>query len=80
MNNHMINIRWKHQVAASRLTALDPMAVLERGYSITRKMPQRTIIKKARQVRIDDQVEITLASGSLRGRIEGKMDDGPQKL
>jgi exodeoxyribonuclease VII large subunit len=68
--------KWESQVAESRLMALNPMAVLERGYSITRTWPQRTIIKNARQIQINDPVEITLASGTLFGRIEGKDDDG----
>ncbi len=72
--------RWRTQVVVSRLTALNPMAVLERGYSITRTWPQRTIIKNTRQIQIDDSVEITLASGTLLGRIEGKDEDGNQKL
>ncbi len=73
----MINQKkWESQVAESRLMALNPMAVLERGYSITRTWPQRTIIKNARQIQINDPVEITLASGTLFGRIEGKDDDG----
>ncbi len=75
-----VQYKWQTQVAVSRLRALNPMAVLERGYSITRTRPQRTIIKNTRQIQIDDSVEITLASGTLWGRIEGKDDDGVQKL
>ncbi len=78
--NYLEYHKWRYQVMASRLAALNPMAVLERGYSITRKLPQRSIIKSTRQIRINDPVEITLASGTLLGRIEGKDDDGFQKL
>ena len=74
------NNRWKSQILESRLAALNPLAVLERGYSITRKLPQRSIIRNTRQIDIDDRVEITLASGTLTGRIEGKDGDGAQKL
>ncbi len=70
------NNKWKNEVLVSRLKALNPMAVLDRGYSITRKLPQRSIIMDTRQVDINDQVEITLASGTLTGRIEGKDGDG----
>ena len=70
------NKRWQNEVLVSRLRALNPMAVLDRGYSITRKLPQRSIIMDTRQVDINDQVEITLASGTLTGRIEGKDSDG----
>lgn len=76
INNTIKNKRWVSGDMVSRLQALDPLAVLERGYSITRLLPQRSIIKSSNQAAINDTVEITLASGSLQCRIQGKEDDG----
>ena len=74
------NKKWTYQDAVSRLRALSPLAVLKRGYSITRSWPQKTIIKNARRVQLQQSVEITLASGSLRCRVEGKESDGKKNL
>lgn len=74
--NQLNNKKWMLKDIAARLKALNPLAVLERGYSITRLLPQRSIIKNSRQVGLNDRVEIALASGNLQCRIEGKEDDG----
>lgn len=65
---------------ASSLEALSPNAVLKRGYSITRALPQRSIVNDARLVNLNDAVEITLASGRLQCRIEGKETDGKKNF
>ncbi|MBL0715566.1 MAG: exodeoxyribonuclease VII large subunit [Desulfosarcina sp.] len=80
IDNIIRSKKWVRQDMASRLSALNPLAVLSRGYSITRLLPQRTIIKNSRWVNVNQPVEITLASGSLLCRIEGKEDDGEKNL
>ncbi|HSO19023.1 MAG TPA: exodeoxyribonuclease VII large subunit [Desulfosarcina sp.] len=47
------------------LDALNPMAILQRGYSITRALPNRTIVHSARQVDIDQRLEVLLRQGRL---------------
>ena len=54
---------------AARLTALNPLAVLERGYSITRTLPERTVIRQASDVGPGDPVEILLARGTLEAGV-----------
>ena len=80
IKNNVKNKKWMHQDAVSRLNALSPLAVLKRGYSITRSWPQKTIIKQAGHVKLQQSLEITLASGSLRCRVEGKKSDGEKNL
>lgn len=55
-----------------RLSALSPLAVLDRGYSITHKLPEEQIVKDAASLNIGDQVRITFAAGKSLCRVEGK--------
>ena len=57
---------------SSRLTALSPLAVLDRGYSITHKVPDGAIVKTAEGLVVGDLVRITLAQGKATCRVEGK--------
>jgi exodeoxyribonuclease VII large subunit len=57
---------------SSRLGALSPLAVLDRGYSITHKMPDEVIVKSADGLDVGDLVRITLARGKANCRVEGK--------
>ncbi len=54
---------WKEVVG--RLDSLSPMAVLSRGYSITKVLPTGAILRDAGSVTPGDAVEIILASGEL---------------
>jgi exodeoxyribonuclease VII large subunit len=55
-----------------RLNALSPLAVLDRGYSITHKLPDGHIVKDAAALEIGDLVRITLALGKAVCRVQGK--------
>jgi exonuclease VII large subunit len=46
--------------------------VLDRGYSITHKMPDEVIVKSADSLDVGDMVRITLAQGKADCRVEGK--------
>jgi exodeoxyribonuclease VII large subunit len=64
----------KDQLAevAGRLGALSPLAVLDRGYSITHKLPEETIVKNAEALEIGDRVRVTFAQGKSLCRVESK--------
>lgn len=57
---------------SGRLSALSPLAVLDRGYSITHKLPEGSIVKTSASLQIGDLVRITLAQGNSTCRVEGK--------
>ena len=63
-----------------RLKTLSPTDVLQRGYSITREIPSRHIVKTSQSVKIQQQVEIQLASGALLCRVEGKHLHGEENV
>ena len=66
--------QFKERVAheSRRLDALSPLAVLDRGYSITHKTPDETIVKNAGALAVGDLVRITFAQGKASCRVEGK--------
>jgi exodeoxyribonuclease VII large subunit len=63
-----------------RLKAINPEAILARGYSITRTIPERIIVKKTTSVAIDDKLEIMVCNGSILCRVEGKIDNGETNI
>ncbi len=59
-----------------RLYALSPKSVLDRGYSITRKIPELNIIRDSKMVAIGQNVEVTLARGTIECSVKGKKSNG----
>lgn len=57
---------------SAMLDAFNPMAILQRGYSITRSLPDRTIVRDASAVKTDQQLEVVLASGKLQVTVNEK--------
>jgi exodeoxyribonuclease VII large subunit len=58
---------WRHslQQGAGALHALSPLAILARGYSITRRWPEMRVLRKAIEVTPGDTVHVRLSSGEL---------------
>lgn len=48
-----------------KLDSLSPLSVLQRGYSITRKIPSLQVLRNAADVREGDKVEVRLHRGAL---------------
>lgn len=53
----------------TRLESLSPFKVLERGYSVTSRLPQGEALTDARNVKQGDEVETRLKKGSFRSRV-----------
>ena len=64
--------RFKDRLArpSERLGSLSPLAVLERGYSIVYRMPDRLVVKDSSSVKTGDLLRIAFARGSSLSRVE----------
>lgn len=57
--------RQKVAAISGKLDSLSPLSILQRGYSITRKLPSLQIVREAARVEEGDKVEVRLYRGSL---------------
>jgi exodeoxyribonuclease VII large subunit len=57
------------------LDHLNPLGILSRGYSITRKLPSGIILKDSAEVELGDLLSTRLHNGDVLSRVEG-MDTG----
>jgi exodeoxyribonuclease VII large subunit len=62
--------RSRLETAAGRLTALDPEAVLKRGYSITTRRRDGRIVTRAGELEPAEVVRIRFSEGAVLGRVE----------
>ena len=68
---HGIEIQKKRlEGMLGKLDSLSPLAILKRGYSITRKTPSLQIVRSASQVREGERVEVKLHEGTLLCGVE----------
>ena len=56
--------------AVSNLNTLSPLATLERGYSITTKLPEGVILHSSKDIAAGDRIETKLAHGKLICQVE----------
>jgi exodeoxyribonuclease VII large subunit len=59
-----------HLELDSKLQALNPKAVLKRGYSISRFVSDKKVITNSSDVNVKDQIEVILSKGRLITRVE----------
>jgi exodeoxyribonuclease VII large subunit len=70
MARGLLSRRSAVSVLEGKLGGLDPHAVLKRGYSITRRLPDGRVVRQVSDVRAGGLVQVTLASGELGCRVE----------
>jgi exodeoxyribonuclease VII large subunit len=59
---------------SGRLDALSPLKVLDRGYSITQKLPEKIVIKDSKNLKREDEVLIKFLKGSARCKVKETKD------
>jgi exodeoxyribonuclease VII large subunit len=70
--DHLVKIRDQNfRLLSGKLDTLSPLAILARGYSITAKLPQGSILKDAGSLKSGDTVETRLGKGKFISRVEG---------
>jgi exodeoxyribonuclease VII large subunit len=62
--------RGRLQELATALHSLSPLAVLGRGYSLTRTVPEGKLVADAATLTPGDQLRLTFAKGEARVRVE----------
>lgn len=65
-----------HLALHEKLYALSPLSVLDRGYSITRTVSGKKIVRRSDQVNERQHLEIILSSGGLDVSVNKKIDPG----
>jgi exodeoxyribonuclease VII large subunit len=65
----MDHVRGRLETQAGILDSLSPLAILKRGYSITRKLPEGLIVKEASTLLVGDEVDIKVSEGSFDARV-----------
>jgi len=59
------------RAVGARLGALNPLAVLDRGYAVARK-EDGTIIRNQQQVQIGEDIKVTLSKGAVTAQVKKK--------
>jgi exodeoxyribonuclease VII large subunit len=57
------------KLLAEKIEILSPLAILNRGYSVTFKISDRSIIKEAASIKKGDMVETRLSRGSFKSKV-----------
>jgi exodeoxyribonuclease VII large subunit len=75
-----VRVRWaqtQDQIGtlAGRLNALSPLAVLGRGYSLTERLADGSLIVSSRQLSQDEEILTRLGQGRVISRVSRTLDD-----
>jgi exodeoxyribonuclease VII large subunit len=70
----------KTRELAAKLNALSPVAILSRGYSITRTIPDARVVKNPQSVSLNQDLEVMVAHGRLICRVKGKSNNGQKDI
>ncbi len=71
--------RSRVELAAARLEAIGPLAVLARGYSLTRRASDGLILREASSVAEGETIETLLAAGTILSRVERSRGAGAER-
>ena len=60
---------------AGHLESLSPLGVLARGYSLTRTLPEKHVVRSVAQIQSGETVEIVVQDGAIAARVEAVSRD-----
>jgi exodeoxyribonuclease VII large subunit len=67
---HIVELKKKNLSAvAGKLNVLNPLGILERGYSVCFKMPEKVIVKEAGNLKAGDEINVKLFKGEVFARV-----------
>jgi exodeoxyribonuclease VII large subunit len=66
--------RERHRGAAERLQALSPLAVLDRGYAIARRVEDGSVVRAAEELSLEQALRLVFRRGAARVRVEETYD------
>jgi len=72
INNKLLLLR----EFTATLYALSPLKILDRGYSITRTIPEKKIVKDTKILKIGQHLEVIVSKGQFISRVERKSQNG----
>jgi len=69
--NHYIELKdGEFKLLSEKLQILSPVGILDRGYSISFKLPDRKIVKNNKDIKKGDLVETKVSKGSFTSKVE----------
>ena len=75
---HILELKKKNMsIIIGKVNALNPMAILERGYSVCFKLPEKILVKSSDKLKPGDEVSIKLYKGSIECEVK-KTGDCPR--
>ncbi len=74
------SIKGTLRTTLAKFNALNPLAILERGYSVTQTLPDYALLKDVRQVSVGQEVKVTVSRGAMVCRIQRKRKNGQANL
>ena len=66
---YLENRRHRFEMSLEGLDRLSPLNILRRGYSITRSLPNRSIVKDTIELKVGDMVNVKLYKGEIVGLV-----------
>jgi exodeoxyribonuclease VII large subunit len=70
MRQSVAKARQRIEATAARLETLSPLNVLRRGYSLTRKESDQSVVRRADQVSPGERIVTLVEAGRLVSRVE----------
>ena len=70
INGHIGDKHTTYSLLEKSIRDLSPLSILKRGYSITRRLPEKMVLRDVLGVNRGDRVQVILAEGELECRVE----------